>query len=332
MNVIGIDVSKDKLDVLWLRDVVSGKVKTKIHRNTAAGHKMLIKWIVKSTGQAIEHSHCLMEATGIYHEALAYALHTAGAEVSLVNPAKVRDYARSLGVRTKTDKKDSWVIAHYGATQQVRRWQPEPEAVRTLKALINRLMMIEKDRQREANRLEHIPQTGASETVAQSIHTVMAQLDAEKQRLEKSINEHIDQNPSLKNDRELLISIPGVGPVVSRLMLAVLHSRDFAKATQCAAYLGLNPIHNESGTSVRGAAHISKAGNARARAKLYMAAIVCIQYNPDISDHYQRLLKNGKSKKSALCAAMRKLVHICFGVLKHQQPYQSRTGKNPACV
>jgi transposase len=332
MNVIGIDISKAKLDLLWLRDVTSGKVKTKIHPNTPAGHKLLVNWIVKSTGQAIEHSHCLMEATGIYHEALAYALHAAGAEVSLVNPAKVRDYARSLGVRNKTDKKDSWVIAHYGATQQVRRWQPEPEPTRTLKALINRLMTIEKDRQREANRLEQIAQTGASETVAQSIHTVMAQLDTEKKRLEKSINDHIKQNPQLKNDRELLLSIIGVGPVVSRLMLSVLHSRDFDKGPQCAAYLGLNPIHNESGSSVRGRAHISKAGNARVRAKLYMAAVVCIKHNPDIRDHYQRLLKNGKSKKSALCAAMRKLVHICFGVLKHQQPYQPRTGENPVCV
>jgi transposase len=332
MNVIGIDVSKGKLDTLWLRDVASVKVKTKIQPNTAAGHKKLIDWIVKSTGQAIEQSHCLMEATGIYHEALAYALHTAGAEVSLVNPAQVREYARSLGIRNKTDKKDSWVIAHYGATQRVRRWQPEPEAVRTLKALINRLMALEKDRQREVNRLEHIPQTGASETVAQSIHTVVAQLDAEKQRLEKSINDHIDQNPQLKNDRELLLSIIGVGPVVSRLMLSILHSRDFDKGPQCAAYLGLNPIHNESGSSVRGRAHISKAGDARVRAKLYMAAIVCIQHNPDIRDQYQRLLKNGKSKKSALCAAMRKLVHICFGVLKHQQPYRSRTGVNPVCV
>ena len=326
MKVIGIDVSKDKLDVLWLRDVASSRVKTKVLPNTVSGHKTLINWIVKATGQAIEHSHCLMEATGVYHEALAYALYTAGAEVSLVNPAQVREYARSLGVRNKTDKKDSWVIAHYGATQQVRRWQPEPEAIRTLKALINRLMMIEKDRQREANRLEHIAQTGASKTVVESIHTVMAQLDAEKQRLEKSINDHIDQNPQLKNDRELLTSIIGVGPVVSRLMLSVLHSRDFDKGPQCAAYLGLNPVHNQSGTSVRGRAHISKAGDARVRAKLYMAAIVCIQHNPDIREHYQRLLKNGKSKKSALCAAMRKLVHICFGVLKHQQPYQPRTG------
>ena len=136
------------------------------------------------------------------------------------------------------------------------------------------------------------------------------------------MNNHINQNPHLKEDRQLLESIPGVGSVVSSRMIGVLRSRAFESASQCAAFLGLNPVQHESGSSVRGRTHLSKAGNPRIRAKLYMAAIVAIQHNPDIKAQYQRLLKKGKSKMSALGAAMRKLVHICFGVLKHRTPYQ----------
>jgi transposase len=112
--------------------------------------------------------------------------------------------------------------------------------------------------------------------------------------------------------------------VVSALMLAVIRSRSFNSASQCAAFLGLVPVQHESGSSVHGPSRLSKAGDAPVRAKRYMAAVVAIQHNPDIKRQYERLLKKGKSKMSALGAAMRKLVHICFGVLKHQTAYQAR--------
>ena len=150
------------------------------------------------------------------------------------------------------------------------------------------------------------------------------QLKAEKKRLEDLIKRHFNQHPNLKEDRALLESIPGIGPIVSRLMISVIRSRNFKAAPQCAAFLGLVPVQHESGSSVRGKSRLSKAGNARIRTKLYMAAIVAIKHNPDIKQQYERLLKNGKSKMSALGAAMRKLVQICFGVLKHQTPYQSQ--------
>lgn len=322
MAMIGIDVSKKKLDSLWLKDVVAGKVKSRVFDNTPAGHKALLTWAQKQTGEALETIHFVMEATGIYHEALATELYQAGAKVSVVNPAQVRNYAKSLGRRTKTDKKDSFVLARYGATQGPRLWQPEPEEVRTLRALIARINAVEKDIQREKNRLEKAEVGRVSEEILRSIHTVLEQLEKEKSRLEALIERHIDQHPGMKMDRQLLESIPGVGPVISRYMMAVIRSRSFDSASQCAAFVGLVPIQHESGTSVHGRPRLSKAGDAQLRAKLYMAAVACIRCNPDIKRQYERLLKNGKTKMSALGAAMRKLVHICFGVLKHQTPYQ----------
>jgi len=324
MAVIGIDVSKNKLDCLWLKDPVALKVKTRVFHNTDKDYEALLAWAQKNTTEAPASIHFVMEATGIYHEALAYRLHEAGARVSVVNPAQIRDYAKSLGTRTKTDKKDSLVIARYGASQRPRLWQPEPAAVRQLRALISRLEAVKQDIQRENNRLEKAEITRASEQVRRSIETVRGELEKEKARLEALINQHIDQNPSLQQDRELLESIPGVGPVIAQQMVAVVRSRVFTSAAQCAAFLGLVPVAHESGSSVRGRAHLSKAGNAQVRAKLYMAAVVAIQHNPDIRAQYERLLRHGKTKMCALGAAMRKLVHICFGVLKHQTPYKAQ--------
>ena len=322
MAIIGIDVSKQKLDCLWLKDGVNGKAKSRVFPNNPAGHFALLDWAQKQTNETVEAIHFMMEATGIYHETLAYQLYQAGAKVCVINPAQVNSYAKSLGQRTKTDKKDSMVLARYGSTQSPELWHPEPEEVRTLKALIARIDAVDQDIQREKNRLEKAEIVQVSQAVLTSIHNVLSPLKQEKARLEILIDQHIDQHPILKRDRRLLESIPGVGPVISRIMLAVIRSRTFTSASQCAAYLGLNPIQYESGSSVRRKARLSKAGNAKVRAKLYMAAVVSIQHNPDIKQQYERLTQKGKANMSALGAAMRKLVHICFGVLKHQTTYQ----------
>lgn len=320
MQYIGIDVSKAKLDCLWLRDTENQKVKTKVHENSKAGHIRLIEWIDKQVNQPRGDVVILMEATGVYHENLAHALYDAGFKVSVVNPARTKDFARGLGVQHKTDKKDSLILALYACRMNPSLWQPEPLEIRELKALIARLDALESDLQREQNRLEKTAYSDSSELVIDSLNKMISQLKAEKLRLEKEIDDHIDRHPHLKNDRGLLESIPGIGPVLSRLMLSVIHSRPFKRASQLAAYLGLIPVQHESGV-FRGRSRLSKNGPAKIRSKLYMAAIVSSQHNTDITKQKQRLLEKGKSKMLALGAAMRKLVHICFGVIKNQTEY-----------
>jgi len=322
MIVIGIDVSKSKLDCLWIRDLVGMKVKSKIQANNPSGHQALIDWGIKQTGEDINGLHFVMEATGVYHEILAYSLHEAGAQVSVINPARIRDYGKSLGSQSKTDKKDSVIIARYGMTQSPQLWVPERVEIRQLKALIARCDAVKQDIQRELNRMEKARVSAVSTEVRTSIETVHAQLETERKRLESLIDDHIDNHPGLKEDRVLLESIPGVGPVISQQMVAVIRSRSFNWARECAAFLGLVPIEHESGSSVYIRPRLSKRGDSRIRAKLYMAAVVATRHNPDIRRQYIRLLKRGKSKMTAIGAAMRKLVHICFGVLKHQVPYQ----------
>lgn len=321
MHYVGIDVSKAKLDCCWLRDEEKLKVKTKVFGNTHADHEGVAHWLLTQIKADASDIHVTMEATGIYHEALAYRLYEQGFQVSVVNPARPKDFAKSFGNTHKTDAKDSQLLARYGCRIQPALWTPESAEIRELKALVARLEALETDMQRESNRLEKAEFSRASVRVVESLKLMLGELTAEKQRLERDIDDHIDRFPQLKKDRTLMASIPGVGPVISRVMLCVLHGRSFQRAQQVAAYLGLIPRIQESGLW-KGRSRLTKQGSPGVRAKLYMAAVVCIRHNPDIHAQYERLVANGKSKMQALGAAMRKLVQICFGVLKHQSEYQ----------
>lgn len=325
MYVVGCEVSKKRLDCALLLSSEPLKLRSKALVNHQPGCLALIEWACRQARCTVAQLHVVMEATGVYHEAAAYALTQAGVKVSVVNPARVREFARSLAVRTKTDASDSVILARYGASIKPPLWQPPAPEIVELKALLSRLQAVETDLQREANRLEKAQISLTPQTVLDSLHKSLAFLRQEKAALEQRIDDHIEGHPQLKHDRGLLESIPAIGRKTARRMLCVLHSRGFRKASAVAAYLGLIPVRHESGSSVHRPPHLSKAGDASMRAALYMVAVVATRHNPDIRLHYERLRGNGKSKMSALCAAMRKLVHICFGVIKNQQLYQPRS-------
>lgn len=318
--IVGIDVSKEKLDCLWLRDSAAGKIKTKVVRNTSKGHLTLTQWLTKTLKASPDDILVVMEATGIYHERLAHTLYDNGFGVSVVNPAHIKSFAKSLGRTHKTDKQDSLVIAQFGESRAPMLWQPEPREIRELKALIARLDALEKDCQREENRYEKAEFNGVSPLVMRSIEEMIQALRQEIKRIEQKIDDHIDRHPKLKQDAKLLKSIPGVGPVTTRLMLAVFHSRPFTNARQVAAYLGVIPAIVESG-KFKGRSALSKKGPGAIRAKLYMAAVSAKQHNPDVKAMTKRLTARGKTNMQALGAAMRKLVHICFGVVRNQTVY-----------
>jgi transposase len=329
MFVIGCDVSKKKLELALLLSLEPLKLRSKVVENHQPGWRALIDWACRQANCSAGELHVVMEATGAYHEAAAYALSQAGVKVSVVNPAQVRDFAKGIAVRSKTDASDRVVLARYGATVKPPRWQPPAPELVELKGLLQRLHVIETDLAREANRLEKAQVSVTPQAVLDSLHKSLAFLEHEKRELERRINDHIEGHPQLKHDRELLESIPAIGRKTASRMLCVLHSRPFRAAASVAAYLGLVPVQHQSGTSVYRPPRLSKAGDSAMRAALYMPAIVASRINPDIRAHYQRLLAQGKSKMSALGAAMRKLVHICFGVLKNQQPYQPRIAQHP---
>jgi transposase len=321
MFYLGMDVAKAKLDCRLLLDEASGKQKSKVVNNAKSGIVDLLAWAAKHNISP-EELHVVMEATGVYHEQAAMALADAGVRVSIINPAQVKDFGRGLGVHTKTDGVDSFVLARYGALLKPAAWIPPSPEARVLQALLARREAIAQDLQRERNRQEKADATDTPVLIQESLEDSIGFLVKQLTKLQRDIDDHINRHPNLEKDMNLLQSIPGVGPRVGGNMLSVLSSHHFESAEQLAAYLGLAPVERQSGSSVLGRARLSKAGPARIRAALFMAAVVAKRCNPHVKAVYDRLLARGKSKMSAIGAAMRKLAHLCFGVIKTQRPYQ----------
>ncbi|VAW94146.1 Mobile element protein [hydrothermal vent metagenome] len=323
----GIDVGKDKLDLSWLRDTATGRKKSRVFNNTAKDHDAIIAWLLKNTGESADNIVVTLEPTGIYHERLMHTLYDAGFKIFLANPGKAKQYAASRNIIHKTDKSDAMVLARYGASQDqpLKLWQPDAPEIRMLKAMMRRLDALEKDLQREQNRQEAAEFSMVSGRVIQSLRDMIAALNAEIEKLKDDIDDHIDRFPELKENRRLLESIKGIGPVMSRELVYLFAAKLFKNAKQAAAYAGLIPRLRESGT-LKGKTTLSKIGPARLRAKLYMAAVSASTHNPDIKAQRERLLSAGKTKMQALGAAMRKLIQICFGVVKHQCEYEPQSG------
>lgn len=207
MIFIGIDVSKAKLDCSLLLDVASSKRRAKSVANAKAGISQLLAWCAKH--QVATHDlHAILEGTGVYHEQAALALADAGATVSIVNPAQVKDFGRSLGVRTKTDGIDSLVLARFGVMLTPRPWTPPAQEARVLQALLSRREAIAQDLQRERNRLEKADATDTSALIRQSIVTSITFLQQQLAKLRQDIDDHINKHPALKADRDLLLAFP----------------------------------------------------------------------------------------------------------------------------
>ncbi len=320
---VGIDVSKAKFDVAWINKG-SKKAKTKKFTNNAKGFEIFHQWITKQSKTEAKDILVLMEATGVYHENLAYALYDMGFGVSIINPTYVKQFAGAVGCHNKTDKQDAKILAQYASIKEIRLWEPEPKDVRYLKQLIARLDALEMDKQREQNRLEKLLSSSNNDAfILASVKEVLENLDNVIEKVQAKINEHINNNPDLKSGFEHLTSIPGIGEKVAPRILNLLKSKQFNSASECVAFVGLTPVQKQSGL-MKGKPRISKKGNSTIRSKLYMCAMTAIRYNPDIKAQYERLLANGKCKKVALVAAMRKLLQICYGVMKHNSRYQSQ--------
>ncbi|EFC9752331.1 IS110 family transposase [Escherichia coli] len=320
MFQLGIDVSKKTLDLCLLREGVKGRVKTRKLQNDINAVSAVIAWLSKQHCKP-EDVHIIMEATGVYHESLAYGLHKAGGRISLANPHRAREFARGMGMLTKNDRVDAYMLACYGVLKAPEPWLPPPEEVRHLSALLRRRDALVADSTREKNRLEKYLATDTPSVIAESVEAMIGQLNAEIKRLDRLIRSHLNQHPELKKDFDLLTSIKSVGYQLGLNMLVILRSHDFATAEQAAAFLGVVPVEKYSDTLVRGCPKLSKIGPPEIRAKLYLASLCGLRFNPLMKAMYERLCLRGKAKMCAIGALMRKLVHWCYGVLKTQKPF-----------
>ena len=271
-------------------------------------------WLQK---QNVDHVHVCLEASSTYGDELATSMHDAGHTVSIVNPARIKGFARSELLRTKNDKVDAGLIARFCHAMHPEPWTPVPPEMRHLQSLVRRVDALISMRTQEINRIDV-----SHESIRSSLTNHIAYLDKEIKSLKKQINAQITDDPNLTTKRDLLKSIPGIGEATIASILAELHLFVTCDHVQkVVAFIGLAPRQFISGSSIKGKPRLSKIGNARLRKALYMPAVVSIQCNPIIQTFYHRLKEKGKNGKVIVCAIMRKLVHLIFGILKSGKPF-----------
>jgi len=260
-----------------------------------------------------------MEATGPYSEAPATHLAGAGRHVSVVNPARVKYAGLARGRGNKTDRADAKLIAEYAAREAPPAWRPPSPEVRELQGLVRRIEDLVEMAAREKGRLASPALTAA---VRKSVQRTVRLLEKEAAKLRTAADALVCSPPALSADRALLESIPGVGRQTATVILAELPAVDrLPGAESAAAYCGLSPREYQSGTSVRKRTRLSKAGNARLRKALFLPTRTAVRFNPLLRGFFERLVKADKPPMQAIGACMRKLVMICYGVLKNRAPF-----------
>jgi len=299
--------------------------------NDKAGFKKCLAWM-RSLGrkEGATSYHLCLEATGVYGDRLArFFLAQDGVTVSVINPAQIAAFAKATLARTKTDKADARLIADFALKQKPSVWSPDSPELAELASMTRRFAALQKDLGREKSRLEAETRKGCgSKVVIRSLEVSIKSLKKEMARFEQEINDHVKKHPGLKKEVELLDSVVGIAQRSATRILAEIGGKaDSLTVKQIVALSGLSPSHRQSGTSVRGKSLISRKGNRRLRAALYMPAMVAARHNPLIRPFYQKLLQAGKPKKLALVACMKKLLHICYGILKTQTPFDPNKGK-----
>lgn len=308
-TALGIDVAKSKLDVALPTDK---KVLVKKFDNNIKGFKLLLGWLASLH---IEKVHACLEATGPYGDAVAEFLYEHGHRVSVVNPVQIKSFAKSNLQRNKTDQADARTIAAFCLAMDPEDWQPMSPAAKFLQALVRRIEALERMLLAETNRQENAP-PATRPSIDRMIETLKKEID----NVQRLIKDHIDNNPDLKHQSELLQSIPGIGEKTATLLLGEIEFRRIKSARSLAANAGVTPRQFRSGTSLN-RTRLSKLGNSRIRKALYFPAISSLRCNVIVKQFAQGLRQNGKTPMQIVCAAMRKLLHIVYGVIKHNRPF-----------
>jgi len=317
MNQIGIDISNDVFDAtLQQGDLVVRRQ----FSNAPTGHRHFIKWALRQASSA----QVCLEATGIYHLQLALALDQHGdIEVMMVNPCAARRFNQAHMVRAKTDAIDADGLLLYLQRMPFRLWSAPREAVLQLQSLTHRMSQLDKEITRERSRLHAVRRAGPhTRPVQQDIQAHIKQLQRRLTVMKARAGEVIGSDQQLAEDTRLIDSAPGFAELSATKLVAELSALpDDMLPTQWVAHAGLDPRPCESGSSQRPPRRISKQGNVRIRAALYMPALVAAHNNANVSAYYEKLLANGKPKMVALVAVMRRLLHALWGMLHHRQEW-----------
>ncbi len=299
---VGIDVSKDRLDVAvrptgeaWQAPYNSQGVSDLVHRLGELAPQLVV-----------------LEATGGMEMTLAGELAASQLDVAVVNPRQVRDFARAAGKLAKTDSLDAHALAHFAqAMRPASRPLPDAQS-KELMALVARRRQLVEMITAEKNRLRT-----AARRIRPKVQEYILWLEENLEELDRDLGEFIRSSPMRKDKDQLLRSAPGVGPVLSMTLLSDLPELGALNRGEIAALVGVAPFNRDSG-ALRGKRQVW-GGRGKVRAALYMATLVATRFNPALQSFYQHLCEAGKPKKVALTACMRKLLTILNAMVKHNR-------------
>ena len=318
---VGIDVSADSLDVA--AEVDGEELAIEQFVNDAAGHEKLVRWIKLHGARA----RVVLESTGVYSFDLALALHRCEhTEVMVANPRAVKDFARALMTRSKSDAQDAVSLREFAKRMDFVPWQAPAPEVLELRTITRRIAALTVERTRELNRKHAVESSeGASRVVLEDIQENIAQLERRLKALTKEAVRVIKSQEELSRSFQHITSVKGIAETSGVTILSeLLALPEDMTVRQWVAHCGLNPREYQSGSSVKKPARISKVGNVHLRRALYMPALVASQYEPQVKAYYEKLLEKGKRPRQALVAIMRKLVHAIYGMLKSDTDFDGK--------
>lgn len=310
--ILGLDVGKREVYAALL---CAGKIAKKSIPNSETGFAQLGAWL---RNRKIERVHACMEATGALGDALAVYLYEAGHIVSVVNPSRIKAFGQSELLRTKTDEVDAALIARFCAAHRPEPWVPQPKNIRRLQALLRRYEALGQMKTQELNR---VAAPGLDEPIRSSVDATIAFLDARMGEMEQQIIQLVDDDPTLRSRRDLLMTIPGIGAkTAAKLLGEVPDLEGFRNVKAVGAFAGLSPQHRISGSTVH-RSRLSKTGSARLRKALFFPALTALRYNPVLRAFADRLTERNKPRMVVVAAVMRKLLTLAYGVLKSGQAW-----------
>jgi transposase len=326
-QALGIDVAKDTLSVCL------GSLKPDLEKefiaiadvsNDAKGFQQIDKWLTR-LGVKKEKLVIVMEATGVYHQALALDLHQKGYAVSVMQSGRVKRYAQSLDQRSKTDALDSRMLATLGCERKLACWSPPEKTFRHLKALSRERSFLLKERNVEKNRLhasEISPYTNQQEIKRQAKRLKL--IEAQLLEIEQEMKNLVKQDEMLSEKLQYLESIPGVSFISAATVVGeTCGFNEITSAKQLASYAGYDVVLKESG-NFKGSTKISKKGNKHIRSILHMPSMTAVRVNPTLQQFYQRLKPKKVKPIVALVAVQRKLLLLMYSLYKNNTFYDPK--------
>ena len=315
---VGIDVAKSKFDVMY---TIDGE--NYFGYSTFPNDKKGIKKFVKQSEKFLKQEKCeqihfCMEATGIYHCELCEYLQNSAHKVSVVNPVRTKSFSKSLQLRTKNDKVDSQMIAHYTFLHNPTQTPKVPKELQHFRRLVKFKETLVEDRAKELMRIKSALDSDVKQLINKRINFLEKQIKETMYKIETIVKE----NEFLSRNFNLLITVEGINFNVAWRILAELNYETINDITpkSLVAHAGLSPRENSSGDKY-GKVSISKIGKSDLRKIMYMPALSCIRHDNYFTSFYLHLVEKGKAKKVAITAVMRKMILTAMGVLRNQEPF-----------